>query len=266
MKRRGGPETQQSLFDFALDTSFEEDRKTQEAAADIRKLYEQTKVESARPPRKKPRAAARAQSVDPMDVDEEDPVQATLRKAARAKKEIKGQTSQDLMPPPAQIPRARSPTEEPEEVEEPVPPTRTQPRPRSTSPVKKATQPPGNPVTTDEAFLQAIIKASKSKKAVDELDKEFNQLRIPKPGGLGGSAVVKANVWDANHPDYTIVNDFDDDLRGNFIQIIRKDLFRKDLGRTRPQRPDDGRPNFKKFKKVRKFVGTACWLTFLAEE
>jgi len=254
LKRRGGPETQQSLFDLGLDASFEQDRESMETSADIRKLYEQTKVRSPRPVMKRSRINTRQQPAEPMDLDpdEEDPIQFTLKKAARLKKEGKTQTSQALMPPPAQITRGRSPTEEPEEVEEPTSPKKTPPRRRTPSPVKKSTQTKSStPVTTDEAFLKAITKASKSKKAVDELDKEFNQLRIPKPGAPGGSTVVKANVWDATHPDYTIVNDFDDDLRGNFIQIVRKDLMRKDIGTPRSERVDDGRPNFKKFKKVR---------------
>ena len=52
------------------------------------------------------------------------------------------------------------------------------------------------------------------------------------------------------------MDEFNDDLRGNFIQIVRKDLFRKDKPLDRyigvgRERLDDGRPNFKKFKKVR---------------
>ena len=252
LKRRGGPETQSSVFDLDIE-KFEEDRKTQEAAADIRKLYEETKVESAKPPTKRYWTAVRSESLEPMDVEVEDPVQATLKKAARVKKQKNDQVS---MPPPAQLPRHRSPTEETEEVEEigqleqSKKSSRQASPQRQSSPSIKETQQDGTEVSKDEAFLQAITKASRSKKAVDDLDKEFNQLRIPKPGMMGGTAVVKANVWDASHPDYSIVNDFDDNLRGNFIQIIRKDLMRKDLGRSKPSCIADGRVNYKKFKKV----------------
>jgi len=45
------------------------------------------------------------------------------------------------------------------------------------------------------------------------------------------------------------VDQFDDDLRGNFIQIVKTDLYRKDVGRKDAVRVEDGRPNFKKFKK-----------------
>ena len=258
----------------------EEERQAQETAADIRKLYEQTKAQTARPSAKRQKVVpveSQDSSVDPdlpppigqadahrgdegMNVDEDDPVQMTLKRAARAKREGKSQTQAQLqasMPPPAQVRRMRSPSEEQEVVEESA---RSKPSKR-TSPTKSKPPPPVTPktptqalsstqVTKDEAFLQAITKASKSKKAVDELDKEFNQLRIPKPGASTGSTVVKANVWDANHPDYTIVNDFDDDMTGNFIQIVRKDLYRKDLGKKKGTVVDDGLPNFKKFKKV----------------
>ena len=250
LKRRAQPDSHNSQFDLGLDTSYEDERKTQETAADIRKLYEQTKAGSNGSVTKRTRSNAHSQTAEPLDLDEEDPVQATLRKAARAKKEGKTQETQTLMPPPAQIPRRESPTEEPEEVEETIRLRKVQATPRSPSLVNKSDE--GGPqLTKDDEFLRAITKASKSKKAVDELDKEFNQLRIPKPDAPGGSTVVKANVWDADHPDYTIVNDFDDELRGNFIQIIRKDLMRKDLGTAKTAKVDDGRPNFKKFTKVR---------------
>ena len=196
-----------------------------------------------------------------MDLDENgddqlDFVEKTLKQAAKAKKEGR-QASHILMPPSSELPTrkprrsARSPSEETEPLEPP--------RTRKTSPVKKPTQTQTQtqskkttipPSTQDTAFLTAIAKNAKSKKAVDELDKEFNQLRIPKPGANPGSNVIKASAWDANHPDWNLVNEFDDDMRGNFIQIVRMDLMRKDGGRRVASVADDGKPNFKKFKKV----------------
>jgi hypothetical protein len=263
---------------------------------EIRELYEQTKRETGAPAAKRARVVSaesgpsggrsresslgvgRAGSVQPseglMDVEEEveeDFVQRTLRRAAKAKKEGKTQTTQATQPAQVQASRAHPratrqttvPSEDQEEEEEeevPVPskskkPKSSQPalRPKvsSSSQTVRSTQ---GEVTRDEAFLQAITKASKSKKAIDELDKEFNQLRIPKPGGAGGTKVVKSNEWEAGHPDYTVLNDFDDEMRGNFIQIVRKDLFRKDGGRKEAMAGDEqdqsGKPNFKKFKKV----------------
>jgi hypothetical protein len=266
--------------------------KNEETPAEIRELYEQTKREArvgipSPLPSKRARLvsaesgssylASRESLIGPqagsaapkqgMDVDEveEDFVQRTLRRAAKAKREGKAQGTQTMGPSPVKsnvsATRPRYPSEEAEEVEEAVgrntkrKGTLASPTKKSSQATKKSTQKKDHPedeVTRDEAFLQAISKASKSKNAIDELDREFNQLRIPKPGANGGSTVVKANVWDANHPDYTIVNDFDDGMRGNFIQIVRKDLFRKDGGRKEVGAAEEmaGKPNFKKFSKV----------------
>jgi hypothetical protein len=204
-----------------------------------------------------------------MDVDEEEPldfVEKTLQ-AAKAKRGGR-HPSGILMPPPVAIPSetkgrrlaTRSPSEESETIEPPrkgktraQSPTKglakrqTQQQQSSSKTLNGQSHPPA---TQDTAFLQAIAKNTKSRKAIDELDKEFNQLRIPKPGGNPGHNVVQASAWDANHPDWNLVNEFDDDLRGNFIEIIRVDLMRKDGGRKEAVTTDDGRPNFKKFKKV----------------
>jgi hypothetical protein len=177
-----------------------------------------------------------------------------LKDAAKAKTEGR-QASRILMPPPTQLPSkaktrrtGRSPSEETEPLESPR-------KSKIASPVKRTQKTQDSaktipPSTQDTAFLTAIAKNAKSKKAVDELDKEFNQLRIPKPGANPGSNVIKASAWDAHHPDWNLVNEFDDDMRGNFIQIVRMDLMRKDGGRKVASGVDDGKPNFKKFKKV----------------
>ena len=101
----------------------------------------------------------------------------------------------------------------------------------------------------DLDFLQAQQKQRKVKTLEDALDREFtkdfNRLKLTK------AKEAEKKPWERDHPDYNLVDDFDDDLRGNFIEIVRKDLYRKDLGKAAPVRVDDGRPNFKKFKKVR---------------
>lgn len=311
LKRRAGGATQPaSLFSLAFDGDLTP-IKDEETPVEIRELYEQTKRETgttgatSAPPAKRARVVSaesgpsgvrsresslgvgRAGSVQPseglMDVEEEveeDFVQRTLRRAAKAKKEGKTQATQATQP--ALAPASRAPPratrhtvvpsedeEEEEQVEEvPVPSKGKKakssqaplPPKGSSSQTVRSTQ---GEVTRDEAFLQAITKASRSKKAIDELDKEFNQLRIPKPGGAGGTKVVKANEWEAGHPDYTVLNDFDDEMRGNFIQIVRKDLFRKDGGRKEAvaaagdEQDQSGKPNFKKFKKVN-YQGCRC--------
>jgi hypothetical protein len=238
---------------------------TQDMRPEIKEVYDQAMSSRAdQPPLPK---RARLASVDEsreqtpiesqtqMEVDEGDEgldfVEKTLKDAAKAKKEGR-QASRILMPPPTQLPsntKTRRTGRSPSEETEPLEPPR---RPKATSPLKRPTQKTQTipPSTQDTAFLTAIAKNAKSKKAVDELDKEFNQLRIPKPGANPGSNVIKASAWDANHPDWNLVNEFDDDMRGNFIQIVRMDLMRKDGGRRVASGVDDGKPNFKKFKKV----------------
>jgi hypothetical protein len=271
LKRRAG--TQQPIVDYTI-PEYSMLPSTQDMDPGIKEVYDQAMSSRADQPSVPKRA--RLASVDEgreqtpvemqtqsstqngMDLDENgdeqlDFVEKTLKQAAKAKKEGR-QPSHILMPPPSELPtrKTRRPARSPSEETEPLEPIRKQ------SPVKKTrtqTQKPSKgttipPSTQDTAFLTAIAKNVKSKKAVDELDKEFNQLRIPKPGANPGSHVVKASAWDANHPDWNLVNEFDDDMRGNFIQIVRMDLMRKDGGRRVASIADDGKPNFKKFKKV----------------
>lgn len=247
LKRRAGAATQSSFLE-GLDTSirYEEDWKKKEAASEIQQLYERSKAETASiapPPSKRPRTRRTeveelAQDAQSMDVDEDDYVAKALRSARTAKRE---KTS------PSKPAAAAPESEAEEEVEEIV----EQPRRRQPSPKKAATKPASKPtqhpdhaadVTKDEAFLQAI-KTARGKKDIDELDKEFNQLRIPKPAN--GKQEVKR--WE---PDYKVLDDFDADMRGNFIEVVKKDLFRKDVPRKTLPVTSDGRPNFKKFKKV----------------
>ncbi|WVF66616.1 hypothetical protein IAT40_001356 [Kwoniella sp. CBS 6097] len=274
LKRRAGGATP-SLIQEIADTSInlENDIKAEERAADIRSLYEQTKSGSFAPSHhvsKRPRLAtvnseesggsstSRLRQDDAMDLDESAGSAADVGRSTRSKRA----TSTERMPPPAQISRRiRSPSPDPEEEEEvesrptvKAPPqwhTKAEHSSQAKASTKGKSQSQAARVSgpaKDEAFLQAISKSTKARKAIDELDREFNQLRIPKPNG--SSAVIKANEWQASIPDYALLNDADDELRGNFIKIIRRDMFRKDLGTNKQsERVDDGRPNFKKFKK-----------------
>lgn len=274
LKRRAG--TQQPIVDYTIPETAPS--ATQSMRPEVMEIYEQAMQKTdQQPPSKRARLAQINESREDtpsstqvsnggMDVDEEeeeplDFVQKTLGQAAKAKREGR-HPSGIFMPPPTQIPsktktgrRTRSPSEESEMIEPP-----RKGKTRAQSPTKELakrqtqsktlTGQSHPPASQDTALLQAIAKNTKSRKAIDELDKEFNQLRIPKPGGNPGHNVVKASAWDANHPDWNLVNDFDDDMRGNFIEIIRVDLMRKDGGRKEAATTDDGRPNFKKFKKA----------------
>lgn len=281
LKRRAGLAPTPSSFLDGLETSvqYEEELKKQETANEIRELYEQSKRETASlasmPPAKRPRrkgpddieeeaesAPSRDSREELMEVDEENDFVTRALRSARVKKEAvspaKRTTSPDktAQPPPkkvltsAQARRARlASSEEDEPVEDPKSRSKSKTVSKSApSPAKrgaKATQ-----MTTDDAFIQAIHRASRKKKEMEELDREFNELRIPKANNKKGTdPAVRANNTTDNGPDYGVLDEFDDDMRGNFIQVVRKDLFRKDSPKV-PQMVEDGRPNFKKFKKV----------------
>jgi len=294
LKRRAG--TQQPIVDYTIPESAP-DPSTQDMDPDIKEIYDQATSHRERdepPPPKRARIASVDEAMPsntpsregtPVDAltqmnaelvtdgeDQLDFVEKTLKQAAKAKKEGR-QASRILMPPPAELPSRtkktdrtiRSPSEESEALEPPrkskktaSPTTATQQKGKDKT--KGSTQPIS---TQDTAFLTAIAKNAKSRRAVDELDKEFNQLRIPKPGQNPGSHVVKASAWNADHPDWNLVNDFNDEMRGNFIQIVKMDLMRKDGGRKQAETADDGRPNFKKFKKVSRHE---AWLGSQADE
>ena len=298
LKRRAGTNhaNDPTDFDLSANNDYVRARKEEENAAEVRRIYEQTKAESSRPSKRQKAspetieeveelapaahtrshnhsdATASAQPNEPPaplamiiddDGDEEDPVQQTLRRGREAKR---SGAKRVAVPVPAQQPpnrSARSPSEEPEQVEVSAraSTSRSALPTESTAPIS-VSEPSGPSVASgqasgsrhvplrasqvdrDETFLRAITKASK-KSGMEELDKEFDQLRIPKSRGQ-----PVQNQWQM-HPDWNLVTEFEDDLRGNFIQIIRKDLFRKDEGRPDAARVDDGKPNFKKFRKVR---------------
>lgn len=281
LKRRAGLAPTPSSFLDGLDTSvqYEEELKKQETANEIRELYEQSKRESASlasmPPAKRPRwkgpediteeaesAPSRDSREDLMDIDEENDFVTRALRSARVKKEVVSPAKRNKSPEKAPQPPAKKvltsaearrarlgSSEEDEPVEDP------KSRSKSKSASKSGPSPPrrgakATQMTKDPAFLQAITKSKRKNKEMEELDKEFNELRIPKANNKKGTdPAVRANHVSDNGPDYGILNDFDDDLKGNFIEVVRRDLFRKDTPKV-PQMVEDGRPNFKKFKKV----------------
>lgn len=273
LKRRAGvTETQsRSQFNFGFNETSERDAKKNEVSAEIRELYEQTKAESAnalQPAKRRrlnsedidmgrdSRATSRSGDPDPdsqdtgMDVDEgevEDPIQRQLRRAREARINSQKPPSKSTMgpPPPRTAKVAESVIDQPSKQTSKASQVSTQQSRKKKGGTEDVIT---GETTKDDAFLQAITKASRTKKAVDELDKEFNNLKIPKANQKKQPEIP---VWREEHPDYNLVADFDNDLRGNFMKIIRKDLFRKDGGRKDSPVTNDGRPNFKKFKKVR---------------
>ena len=107
---------------------------------------------------------------------------------------------------------------------------------------------PGKP-DTDAAFLKAIASTKRGKKTEDSFDREFNKLKISKPD-LGREEQEK---------EWAVLDDFGDEgnVRGNFMVVMEMEVCRKE-GETREKRAGDmnlewhTRPNFKKFKKVRR--------------
>jgi hypothetical protein len=106
---------------------------------------------------------------------------------------------------------------------------------------------PGKP-DTDEAFLKAVASTKRGKKHEDSFDREFNNLRISKPD----------LQHEKTQDDWAVLAAFGDDtiMRGNFMVVVELEVFRKpdavrNTMRTAGSRTDwDGRPDFKKFKKV----------------
>lgn len=109
---------------------------------------------------------------------------------------------------------------------------------------------PGAPVgqlDTDEAFLKAIASTKRGKKNEDEFDREFNNLRISKP------ELARRDPEE----EWGLLAEFGDDsgLRGNFMVIVEMDVPTKDGGSNALKEKEvsrewNGKPNFKKFKKV----------------
>lgn len=117
-----------------------------------------------------------------------------------------------------------------------------------------------NQIDTDSAFLTALASRKGKKKTTEnEFDREFNKLRISKPDIIREE---EEQAWE-------ILGDFDIEarnLRGNFMVVIDLEVFRRnsDRGDTATTRTYAGRPNFKKFKKVRVVdIYCGCFLNVL---
>jgi len=107
---------------------------------------------------------------------------------------------------------------------------------------------PGKP-DTDPTFLKAIASTKRGKKTEDAFDREFNKLKISKP---------ELDQQQDPEEEWGVLAEFGDDsgLRGNFMVVVEMDVYRKDgagnevLAQKVVNDSWDGKPNFKKFKKV----------------
>lgn len=99
---------------------------------------------------------------------------------------------------------------------------------------------------TDAEFLKAIASTKRGKKTEDDFDREFNKLKISKPE-------INREEQEEQEEQWNVLADFGDDtgLRGNFMVVVEIDIHRKDGSQRQSMTPQlEGRPNFKKFKKV----------------
>lgn len=124
-------------------------------------------------------------------------------------------------------------------------------KPPSTTNITKTAKggaPPGQP-DKDAAFLKAIASTKRGKKAEDEFDRDFNKLKISKPD----------LVREEPEKEWAVLEEFGDEtnLRGNFMVVVEMTVFNNGEGvrKTRDAAPRwQGKPNFKKFKKVCKML------------
>ncbi|KAF7299630.1 CDC73-C domain-containing protein [Mycena chlorophos] len=110
---------------------------------------------------------------------------------------------------------------------------------------------PGKP-DQDTAFLKAVASTKRGKRAEDDFDRDFNNLKIPK-------AELQADE-EENRPAWELLEDFDDGaVTGNFMVIEELEVFKSrngdaaETGNSRRGAPADarweGKINFKKFRR-----------------
>lgn len=104
---------------------------------------------------------------------------------------------------------------------------------------------PGKP-DQDAVFLKAIASTKRGKKTEDEFDRDFNKLKISKPT-LGREEPEE---------EWALLGDFGDEtnVRGNFMMVVEMPVYNRGARERRwggePVPEWDGKPNFKRFKKV----------------
>ena len=119
-------------------------------------------------------------------------------------------------------------------------------KPLSTTNIAKTVKggaPPGQP-DKDAAFLKAIASTKRGKRAEDEFDRDFNELKISKPD------LVREEL-----EEWAVLEEFGDEtnVRGNFMVVVEMAVFNNGGGarKTRDAVLEwRGKPNFKKFKKA----------------
>lgn len=128
------------------------------------------------------------------------------------------------------------------EIEEPLP---TNAPAKRTNP-KAGRNAEATEVDKDESFLKALASKGKGKKKEDLFDREFNELKLSKPVQVPNQEELEMQAWDELPKDMN--------LRGNFMVCVPSILPRDptQINRRIEGNPEwIGRPDFKKFRKVR---------------
>jgi len=96
--------------------------------------------------------------------------------------------------------------------------------------------------------MKAIASIRKGKRNEDTFDREINDLRISKPD----------LQQDDREKEWSVLEDFGDErnIRGNFMLVVEMEVFKKDADQAVARRGTgranwEGKPDFKKFHKVR---------------
>lgn len=113
---------------------------------------------------------------------------------------------------------------------------------------------------TDTKFLQAMATSKRSKKGLDQFDKEFNLLRLSKPTRVTGRhGKIIADVDDPEYRAWEQMgpSDFDINAAGNFVQVdfvplvyqrSEEEIQDQERRQSELQGKWNGKPNFKKFR------------------
>jgi hypothetical protein len=129
--------------------------------------------------------------------------------------------------------------------------------PASQKRLETVSSPEFGPPDVDEKFMKAIASIRKGKRNEDTFDREFNDLRISKPD----------LQQDDREKEWSVLEDFGDErnIRGNFMVVVEMEVFKKDVDQAVARRGTgranwEGKPDFKKFHKVRTPSSYCCGL------
>ena len=190
------------------------------------------------------RGTKRKTQSEDVEMDDEDAGPRTKKRTRMAEEEGEAQTeTQAQTQQPAQKPMSKVVTR----VDMAQSQVHVKPKPESKKQKAQAQASAKGP-DRDDAFLKAVASTRRGKKAEDDFDREFNNLRISRP------ELERQDEEEA----YKILEEFGDDgdVRGNFMVVMEMPLFREPGERSAdPLRRGEGRLEWQgkaDFKKDRK--------------